>query len=584
MKWFFLLIVICELLGQAHAIDRQAFTFTNYDLTVQVEADQHRLGVRGHITLRNDSAAPQKNAVLQISSSLNWLAVQIGKVPVQFVSQIYTSDIDHTGALSEAIVSLPQEVPPKGSIDLEVGYEGVIPPDITRLTRIGVPEDRAKHTDWDQISSSFTAVRGIGYVVWYPVATESASLTETDSVAQTISQWQRRERGSPMSVSFHSMTDEPILFNGARSLLTVIGSEKFMGREAPFNCILDGRIPTFVIGEYQKLSSPKLSPTSIYYFSDHKSIASSLESEMARLDDLIVPVGEHGGLPLQLVENPDSDAVPFASEQMLIMPFKASLDRQAELTLVYALALQKVHSPYTWIREGFAHYAQAAYLEQQNGRQAALDYLGAHNALLMKAEQGGAKSAVGSNEKERDEGSINSLLNAPDTIYLQAKAMDVFWMLHDMMEPSFKLSGVLLDYKYSEDHSPDYLEKVVDKNTRRDLGWFFEDWVYHDRGLPDFRVASVYVSEVPPHGYLVTVTVENLGGAGAEVSVRARMAQGDVVKRLIVHGQSKASIRMEIPMLPQEIVVNDGSVPEANMNNNVYQVPSTILHPPQSTK
>ena len=89
-------------------------------------------------------------------------------------------------------MTLPREVPPKGTIELDVGYEGVIPLDVTRLTRIGVPEDKAKHTDWDQISKSFTAVRGIGYVVWYPVATESANLSEGNSVAETVGRWNAR--------------------------------------------------------------------------------------------------------------------------------------------------------------------------------------------------------------------------------------------------------------------------------------------------------------------------------------------------------------------------------------------------------
>ena len=52
----------------ASALDREAFSFTNYDLNVQIDPDQHRLGVRGKIILRNDSQAPQKIAVLQISS------------------------------------------------------------------------------------------------------------------------------------------------------------------------------------------------------------------------------------------------------------------------------------------------------------------------------------------------------------------------------------------------------------------------------------------------------------------------------------------------------------------------------------
>ena len=81
---------------------------------------------------------------------------------MQFVSQPYTSDIDHTGALSEAVVTLPNTVAPKATIDLEIAYEGVIVLDATRLRRIGTPEAIANSTDWDQISAKFTAVRGAG--------------------------------------------------------------------------------------------------------------------------------------------------------------------------------------------------------------------------------------------------------------------------------------------------------------------------------------------------------------------------------------------------------------------------------------
>ena len=149
--------------------------------------------MRGKITLRNDSATPQKNLSLQISSSLDWKSIQIEGQPAQFVSQPYTSDIDHTGALSEAIVTLPNPIPPKGVVELEIGYEGIVPFDATRLTRIGVPANVARHSDWDQIDKSFTAVRGIGYVAWYPVATESANLSEGNSVFETVARWKKRE-------------------------------------------------------------------------------------------------------------------------------------------------------------------------------------------------------------------------------------------------------------------------------------------------------------------------------------------------------------------------------------------------------
>lgn len=575
MKWVFVVYALLGFMGHARAIDREAFTITNYDLTLQVEPEQHRLGVRGHLTLRNDSSTPQKNAVLQISSSLNWVSIRIEKEPVQFVAQTYTSDIDHTGALSEAIVSLPQAVPPKGTVDLDIGYEGIIPLDTTRLTRIGVPEDQAKHTDWDQISNAFTAVRGIGYVAWYPVATESASLSEEDSVARTIGRWQKRESDAKMALQINSTLDEPALFTGMPTSLASSNSKETMKMSSFNTDSLEWNVPTFVIGNYQTLSTTKIS-NSIHYLTGHEETAHSLETEIAGIENLNMFVGlKENAASLQVIENSDPAAAPFSTMQMLIMPFDTSSAMPSELTLVYALALQEVHTPRAWIREGLAHYAQAFYLEQLKGRQAALDYLNAHNALLISAEQR-------ANDTTGETANRNSLVNAPNNIYLQSKALNVFWMLHDMIGASSNLSAVLLNYKYSEDHSPDYLEKVLEKNAQRDLKWFFDDWVYNDRGLPDFHVDSVYVSEIPHHGYLVTITVENSGYAGAEVPVRARMAQGEVVKRLIVQGKSKASIRMEMPMIPQEIVVNDGSVPESNMNNNVYKVPSTAVQPASS--
>ena len=39
--------------------------------------------------------------------------------------------------------------------------------DVTRLTRMGAPDEIARRNDWDQISEPFTAIRGLGYVVWY---------------------------------------------------------------------------------------------------------------------------------------------------------------------------------------------------------------------------------------------------------------------------------------------------------------------------------------------------------------------------------------------------------------------------------
>src|ERR1700674_2533357 len=126
MKWLCLVFWFCVLQAPAWSLDREAFTFTKYDLDVRVDPAQQRMGVRGRVTLRNDSALPQKYVCLQISSSLGWRSIQIDDKSVEFTAQTYTTDVDHTGALSEAIVTLPQEVAPHSTIELNVGYEGTI--------------------------------------------------------------------------------------------------------------------------------------------------------------------------------------------------------------------------------------------------------------------------------------------------------------------------------------------------------------------------------------------------------------------------------------------------------------------------
>src|ERR1700687_58274 len=189
MRFVAVICLLCAFASAGFALDRGASPIAKYDLEIRLEPEQQRLGARGKITLRNDSAQPQKIIGLQISSSLNWRSIRVGGKAVQFVSQPYISDIDHTGALSEAIVTLPVEIKPKDSVELEIGYEGVIPLDTTRLTRVGIPEGIAKHSSWDQIGPSFTAARRAGYVAWYPITTESADFSGGSGVFEVADRW-----------------------------------------------------------------------------------------------------------------------------------------------------------------------------------------------------------------------------------------------------------------------------------------------------------------------------------------------------------------------------------------------------------
>jgi hypothetical protein len=568
MKLLGILCAICGCCLSAAALDREAFTFTRYDLEVRIEPEQQRLGVRGKVTLRNDSEAAQANATLQISSTLNWSSIRFEGKPIEFISQTYTSDIDHTGALTEAIIALPKAVAPKQTITLEIGYEGVIPQDTTRLTRIGVPPEVAKHTDWDQIAPSFTAVRGIGNVAWYPIATEAANLSDGNSVLETVGRWKRREAEAEMKIKFAHSGDAvaglPTLFcNGEGQLL---GQEQ-MGRAyvSHSECTLrnlDSLVPLFVVGNFNAINRTGVN---VSYLSDHKSQAEDYSLAVEEAAPLINKrFGDHRvkpGLKAEVVELPDRDAAPFESGNVLLIPLSGNQDAML-MSAIQQLTHSFFPSSRGWIRDGLARYAQVSFVADKEGRDAALEYLRNHSKALIESEKLAAAEPGHA---------AHSLINSDDEFYVQSKAMNVWWMLRDMVGED-ALSAALHNYKFGDDKSADYIEKLIGALAHRDLAWFFDDWVYRDRGLPDFRIASVYPRQLVNGGYMVTVTVENTGQAAAEVPVTLKMTNGERAERLVVPGKSTASVRIVCPSFPQQVTVNDGSVLESDTNNNVYKI------------
>jgi len=546
-----ILCVLCSLAAPAFAaVDREAFTFTNYDLSVRIDPEQHRLSARGQITLRNDSSLPQKYVTLQISSSLDWQAIKLNGKPAEFVTQSYASDIDHTGALSEAIVTMPAAIAPKATVEIEVGYDGVIVLDASRVARIGVPQAVAKHSEWDQITKSFTAVRGIGYVTWYPVAVEAASLSEGNSVEDAIGRWKVREADATMVLKFESTGSGAIFFSGTAQHVDV-GDES--AHPQVFSAIPGTSVPVFVKANYQELTPEEHSE--VFFLAGQEDAAKRYSDALTTL----APVAGVGAAPrdLRIFGLPDGDAAPFVTAGMLLTPLRVPMNNDTMLNIVYAKAFSSVTSPRAWIQDGLAHFAQAMFIEQEGNPAAALAYLQSHQEALIAAEK-------------QPGGDARSLINCPDGLYLQTKAMYVWWMLRDMLGTDPRLA--LLDYKSTEDKDPKYLQRTLEKTTKHDLGWFFDDWVYQDRGLPDFRVSYVNVATIANGGYLVTVTIENLGDAGAEVPITLRIEGGEVDKRIVVHGKAKATIRLQAAAKPTEVVVNDGSVPERDMTNNTYPI------------
>jgi aminopeptidase N len=259
---------------------------------------------------------------------------------------------------------------------------------------------------------------------------------------------------------------------------------------------------------------------------------------------------------------PESSDAPFESGAMFMTPLSDSGAARG-LSAAHQLTHAAFFSFRPWVDEGLAHFAQALYLEQQKGRPAALDYLSAHRPALIKMEQ---STAPGS-DREVDQ----SLINTTQDEFYRSKAMCVWWMLRDMVGDA-ALKKAFLAYRSSQDEEPSYLPRLIAAQTQRDLEWFFDDWVYRDRGLPDFKVESAYARKTMTNAFMLTITVDNLGFAGAEVPIVVKFAGGELTKRLEVRGKSKATVRVEMPGVPQEITVNDGSVPESDATNDTVKV------------
>ena len=208
--------------AETHATDaeRQAITFLSYDLDVHLQPREHAMAVRARVLVRNDSASPLSRLALQISSSLQWTAVHVGEGPVAFSQQVLNSDIDHTGALREAVIPLTRPLGPQESLALDLSYEGTAALSANRLEQIGTPADVAEASDWDRVSDEFVGLRGFGNVAWYPIASVPVALGDgakffTEAAAE-------RQRQSQATV-------------------TMRVTEEFFG-EAPNLAVLDGEV------------------------------------------------------------------------------------------------------------------------------------------------------------------------------------------------------------------------------------------------------------------------------------------------------------------------------------------------------
>jgi hypothetical protein len=546
------IISFCSVTG--YSLDRQAFTFTNYNLRVRIDPAKQGFAVTGTITARNDAATPEKNLVLQISGTLAWTSVKIGDQDVPYVQQPYTSDIDHSGQLTEAILNLPKPVAPGGSVTVEFEYEGTIPLNTGRLLRVNTPETYAARTDWDRISDNFIAVRGLGYVVWYPVAMDAATLSDGSGVFDSIAEWNRRHRASTMEATFTVPAGTKLASN-ADSTQRVAGGEI----EITYHS-LGTRAPAFVIAPFETIDRPNMT---VYHLADHTQTArdyiNAAEKVMPQMTDWF-------GTPkkkLIIIELPDQEVLPFDDgSEFFFTPLMPLEEPALEMMLAHQVVHTIIDSRRPWIQEGLGYLAQLLVREKEGGRDQALLYLHQFNGPLAQIEKAGLEAAR-----------PQPLATTNDQLINRAKAAYVWFMLRDLVGDD-QLSAAVHKYQAAADTQPGYMQSLAEAQIpKRSLEAFFDDWVYKDKGLADFKIDTVYPRATLGENYIVTVTVENRGDVGANAIVLVQSDKGERAEHTWVAAKSKAVIRVSYPGVPQKVLVNDGSVPEWNLDNNEYTIP-----------
>jgi hypothetical protein len=558
--------------------ERQAVTFTGFDLDVHLRVEVHQIAVRALLTVRNDGKAPLSRVPLQVSSSLNWDRIRVRGKDVAFPVATLNSDSDHTGQLHEAAVPLDQPLAPGESLQLDVTYSGAVAASAQRLLAIGTPEDVALHSDWDQIDTRFTGLRGFGSVVWYPVSSVPVILGDGARLFDEMGEHKLRLAGAGfrlhLTIEFpHAQAPSLALINGQPVELNVTDTAAAGADIAGIaTAKLDGstlgfETPSLFVAMRKAHAGANLTAWTL---PDNEVAVESWTAAAATVTPFLQGwLGQKPRAQLTLLDLPDPQDAPYETGALLATSLHEADSGRLEGILAHALTHAWMASPRAWLSEGVAHFMGTLWIEKQQGREKALTALESGRAALALAEPASPADAVG-----------QPLARAISPVFYRTKATYVLWMLRDVAgDPT--LSAALRAYDPSRDLNMDSgkdaaegsFEALVERaGTRTDLSWFFGDWVDADKGLPDLSIESVFPAPERAGNWLVAVNVANAGYAAAEVPVTVRTEATSVTQRVRVPARSKAVQRILVQGKPTEVQVNDGTVPESQASVHITKL------------
>ncbi|RZU42329.1 hypothetical protein [Edaphobacter modestus] len=601
--------------------ERSAIAFTAWDLDLHLAPATSHLAARARFTVRNISSAPVSQLALQVSSTLHWESLS-APIPLTLTEHVLATDADHTGQATEALVVLSRPIPPGSSLTLTGFYSGPITASGERLTRIGAPPDQAVNADWDQISPDIIALRGFGNVLWYPVSSPPLFLGDGARLFQAIglSRLQQASSTVHLRLSIEYVGEPPVdaFLNGQRQPLDHVTEEPNAPVEESHGVAttdfpaasLGFRTPSLFVtaqashpSENQLLQVTTTRPEAIAPFTTASTNVAPL------LRDWLGPAPL---TPLTLI---DHSGQPFEEDAFLLVPLTATDARQITPAMVHSLAHAWFRSSLPWLNEGVPQFISLLYTESTDGRDKALAELRQliNPLTLVEPEKPAEEASTPPADFSRGYSSSSSsssspeplpagppdplpstlppppgqpgqsLIAAHDEVYYRAKAAAVLWLLHSIVG-DVPLKRGLQTYRDEVRHAapntpedPHAFQRVLEAASHKDLSAIFDDWVYHDRGLADLSIVNVTPRDLPARNgkgvsWLVAVEIHNAGYVTVDVPVTVRSGTLTSTEKVHIPPRSSVSTRIVFEGVPQEIQVNDGTIPETTSPIHVREI------------
>lgn len=573
-------------------VERRSVTVTSYDLDVHLVPAGARLETHALLMVRNVSRAPVSRFPLQITSTLRWQTVSLAGAStsqgISFTQSPITTDADHTGYAEEAVFTLSQPLASGASVTISAIYAGVVEVSTARLELLGTPAKTAALTDWDGIApttdEAATALRGFGQVLWYPVAEPTALLGEGNELFEAVAGERLRDVSTAMrlrlTVDYTGDPPDAAIFNGQFQPLT---------RTPDLDDQLVAETNGIATADFTRQSIgfrvPSLFLTAQHGVNGGNPLVSVITPNAAVVDSYVAAVhlleplmadylGAAPNGPLLVL---DHLGQPFGDGHLIVAHLTTNATPEhiaPEIVRGLTHAYLSLSSPWSvWLDQGVPELMSLLWLERTSGREAAIRRLqqDAFGIALVEPDLAHEKESAG-----------QPLLSARSDVYLRLKSAAVLWQLRDILgDELFRRSLIAFRHSLALNPAlevdPAAFQRSFERTADRSLGWFFDDWVNRDRGLPDLAVSQLNPRPLPSRpgksgGYLVAVEVRNEGDAVAEVPVTVSSGALTATERLRIAAHSSASTRILFEGTPETLQVNDGGVPELRSSVHTLKI------------